>query len=195
MDEQQKWVSINNGQYLYIPKLFSKIEGNEHLNALLAEIDWKQESKTLYGKETTSPRLAAQYGDTDKPYSCHGEKLTPKPWNETLLAIKQKIETKVEAEFNSVILNRFRNENDSIYWYSDAGNELGQNPTIVYVNLGATRKFQFRHRDKKGSFDLNMTHGSILVTSGEMQHEWVHQVAKSKKKMSECINLIFRTIK
>jgi alkylated DNA repair dioxygenase AlkB len=195
MEEQQKWVSLNNGEYLYIPKFFSKIDGNEYLKDLLANIEWVQETKTLYGKETISPRLEARYGDENKAYSYNGQMHTPQPWTETLMTIKEKIKTLIEVELNSVILNQFRNEKDSIYWYTDAGNELGENPTIIYVNFGATRKFQFRHRDKKGSFDLNLTHGSILITKGEMQHFWVHQVAKPKKKVSECIHLIFRNIK
>ncbi len=195
MDKQQEWVSVNNGEYLYIPKIFSKIEGNEHLKSLLTEIDWKQETKTMYGKETTAPRFAAQYGDINTPYSHNGESVIPHTWTESLLAIKEKIKPLIDIDFNNVILNQFRDEKDSVYWYTDAGNELGQDPTIVYINFGATRKFQFRHRSKKGSFDLNLTHGSILITRGEMQHFWVHQVAKSKKKVSECVSLTFRDIK
>ncbi|WP_075590104.1 alpha-ketoglutarate-dependent dioxygenase AlkB family protein [Labilibacter marinus] len=195
MEEQQKWVSVNNGEYLYIPKFFSKIEGNDLLDDLLTNIEWKQESKTMYGKETISPRLEAIYGDTKTSYSYDGKMITPHAWTESILAIKQKIKSLLDDEFNNVILNQFRNEKDSIYWYTDAGNELGQDPTVVYVNFGATRKFQFRHRSKKGSFDLNLTHGSILVTKGEMQHFWVHQLAKPKKKTKEYINLTFRTIK
>ncbi len=195
MEEQQKWVSLNNGEYLYIPKFFNKIDGNEYLKDLLSAIEWVQETKTLYGKETISPRLEARYGDENKTYSYNGQMHTPHPWTKTLLAIKDKIKALTEVEWNSVILNQFRNEKDSIYWYTDAGNELGENPTIIYVNFGATRKFQFRHRDKKGSFDINLTHGSILITRGEMQHFWVHQVAKPKKKVSECVHLIFRNIK
>ena len=195
MDEQQKWVSINNGEYLHIPKFISKIEGNMHLKALLTDIEWKQDYKSMYGNETNSPRLSAIYGDSDKPYSYNKEMVTPYPWTDTLLPIKQKIQSLVETEFNSVILNQFRNEDDSLSWHSDAGNDLGQNPTIVYITLGATRKFQFRHREKNGRIDLHLTHGSILITTGEMQHHWVHQVPKSKKKTSQCINLIFRTIK
>ena len=89
------------------------------------------------------------------------------------------MQSQIDIVFNSVILNQFRNENDSTFWQTHACNELGQNPVVVYVTLGATRKFQFRHRDKKSSFDINLTHGSILVTRAEMQHFWVHQVAKS----------------
>lgn len=193
-EKLQKWVSINNGEYLYIPKFFTKIEGNEYLKSLLQEIEWKQESKTMYGKETIAPKLSARCGDINKTYSYDGETRTPQALNSSLLSIKERINTIIDDDFNSVLLNQFRNEADSTYWHTDAANELGENATNVYVNLGATRKFQFRHRDKKGSFDINLTHGSILITRGELQHFWVHQVAKSKKKVSECVNLTFRTI-
>ncbi|WP_282037796.1 alpha-ketoglutarate-dependent dioxygenase AlkB family protein [Saccharicrinis aurantiacus] len=193
-EKSEKWVSINNGEYLYIPKFFTKIEGNELLKNLLEEIEWKQESKTMYGKETIAPKLSARCGDVNKSYSYNGETRHPQALSDSILSIKERIASVTDIDFNSVLLNQFRNEADSTYWQTDAANELGENPTNVYVNLGATRKFQFRHRDKKGSFDINLTHGSILITRGELQHFWVHQVAKSKKKVTPCVNLTFRRI-
>lgn len=186
---------IENGEFIYLPNYFNKSESTTYLNKLKSNIDWKQESMNMYGKQINFPRLTAWYGDNDKPYSFSGIKLSPQPWNEELLEIKNKIEQTAQANFNSVLLNRYRNGNDSISWHTDAEKELGKNPIIASVNFGATRKFQLRHIYTKGKIEIELTNGSLLIMQGELQHFWQHQVPKTAKAVSERINLTFRVIK
>lgn len=188
-------VQIDNGEYVYLPSFFSRPEADEYLNELKDNILWKQESMNMYGKQVNFPRLTAWYGNNDKPYSFSGITLNPNPWTETLLIIKSKIETKANVSFNSVLLNRYRNGNDSISWHTDAEPELGSNPVIASVNFGATRKFQLRHIKTKEKIEIELTHGSLLIMQGELQHFWQHQVPKTSKVVSERINLTFRVIK
>lgn len=186
---------IENGEYLYIPNYFNKAESDIFLNKLKSNIYWKQETMNMYGKQLNFPRLTAWYGDNNKPYSFSGIKLNPQPWNTELLEIKNKIEPKALVNFNSVLLNRYRNGNDSISWHTDAEKELGKNPIIASVNFGATRKFQLRHIHTKEKFEIELTHGSLLIMQGELQHFWQHQVPKTSKHVDERINLTFRVIK
>jgi alkylated DNA repair dioxygenase AlkB len=186
---------IENGEYIFLPNYFNKPESDLFLNKLKDKIDWKQESMNMYGKQLNFPRLTSWYGDNDKPYSFSGIKLSPQPWNEELLEIKNKIEPKALVNFNSVLLNRYRNGNDSISWHTDAEKELGKNPIIASVNFGATRKFQLRHIHTKEKLEIELTHGSLLIMQGELQHFWQHQVPKTKEIKGERINLTFRVIK
>lgn len=186
---------IKNGEYLFYPNFFSLTEGDLFLQKLKSEILWKQESMNLYGKKVMFPRLTAWYGDNDKPYSFSGIKLSPQPWTKELLEIKNKIEPIAKAQFNSVLLNQYRNGNDSISWHTDAEKELGANPIIGSVNFGATRKFQLRHSKTKEKIEIELTHGSLLIMQGELQHFWQHQVPKTTQKVNERINLTFREIK
>ena len=186
---------ITNGEYIYIPNFFGNGECDLFFKTLLEKINWKQESMNMYGKTLDFPRLTAWYGDNDKPYSFSGITLKPETWTPTLLEIKQQIETKAQVLFNSVLLNLYRNGNDSISWHTDAERELGINPIIASVNFGATRKFQLRHNTTKEKIDLNLSHGSLLIMQGELQHYWQHQVPKTKQAVKERINLTFRTIK
>ena len=142
---ESELIQITNGEYIYIPNFFGKGESDLFFKALLEEINWKQESMNMYVKTLNFPRLTAWYGDIDKPYSFSGITLKPESWTPTLLEIKQHIETKAQVVFNSVLLNLYRNGNDSISWHTDAEKELGKNPVIASVNFGATRKFQLRH--------------------------------------------------
>jgi len=191
----QELTKINNGEYLYIPNFFNKNESDFYLKTLLEIIDWKQEKMNMYGKNVKFPRLTSWYGDNDKPYSFSGITLNPNNWIKELIDIKNKIEPKCNTEFNSVLLNLYRNGNDSISWHTDAEEELGKNPVIASVNFGATRKFQLRHKNTKEKIEINLTHGSLLIMKGELQHFWQHQVPKTKKEVDKRINLTFRQIK
>lgn len=186
---------IENGEYIIIPSLFDTLESDNLFKLLREKILWKQESMNIYGKNIDFPRLTAWYGDDDKPYSFSGITLKPNPWIIEIIEIKNKIKPKSNVIFNSVLLNLYRNGKDSISWHTDAEPELGKNPVIASVNFGATRKFQLRHIKTKEKLEIELTHGSLLIMQGELQHYWQHQVPKSNKIVGERINLTFRVIK
>jgi alkylated DNA repair dioxygenase AlkB len=188
-------VKIQDGEYMYIPNFFNKQKSDYFFDALLKRIEWKQEEMKMYGKLLKFPRLTAWYGDNNKPYSFSGINLNPTIWNDELLQIKKTIEPKCNGIFNSVLLNLYRNGNDSISWHTDAEKELGKNPLIASVNFGATRKFQLRHRETKEKIEIELIHGSLLIMKGSLQHFWQHQVPKTKKTVGKRINLTFRVIK
>lgn len=188
-------VSIPNGEYICLPDFFTKSESDKYFQVLKNDILWKQESMNMYGKQVMFPRLTAWYGDNDKPYSFSGITLRPHSWTKELFEIKNKIEPIANTQFNSVLLNQYRNGNDSISWHTDAEKELGLNPIIGSVNFGATRKFQLRHIHTKEKIEIELTHGSLLIMQGELQHFWQHQVPKTTQKVNERINLTFRVIK
>jgi alkylated DNA repair dioxygenase AlkB len=186
---------IENGEYIFYPDFFTKSESDMYLQKLRTDCEWKQESMNMYGKQVAFPRLTAWYGENDKPYSFSGITLAPKIWTKELVEIKEKIEPVSKVRFNSVLLNRYRSGNDSISWHTDAEKELGRNPIITSVNFGATRKFQLRHVKTKKKLEIELTHGSLLIMQGELQHFWQHQVPKTSQNVSERINLTFRVIK
>lgn len=193
--EEKKIVQILNGEYLYIPNFFDVPKANEYLKSFKENIIWKQESMKMYGKQVMFPRLTSWYGESDKPYTFSGITLQPHPWTKELMEIKAVIEPVCEVVFNSVLLNLYRDGNDSISWHTDAEKELGKNPLIASVNFGAERKFQIRHNQTQEIIDIHLKHGSLLVMQGELQHFWKHQVPKQKKITEERINLTFRVIK
>lgn len=186
---------IQDGEYIYIESFFNVSESATYFKSLRDNIEWKQESMFLYGKEINFPRLTAWYGDNDKPYSFSGITLIPKIWNKELSTIKEKIETVSHNKFNSVLLNLYRDGKDSISWHTDAEKELGENPVIASVNFGEERKFQLKHKHTKERIDIILKNGSLLIMQGTLQHFWKHQVPKTKKEIGERINLTFRLIK
>lgn len=186
---------IPNGEYVFIENFFDETESNDLFESIKNSIQWRQESMNMYGKRVNFPRLTSWYGDKGKFYSYSGLTLQPNEWTKDLLFIKEKIELEANTEFNSVLLNLYRNGNDSMSWHTDAEKELGINPIIASVNFGATRTFQLRHINTKEKIEIELTNGSLLIMMGELQHYWQHQVPKTKKIVDERINLTYRVIK
>jgi len=188
-------VKVTNGEYRYFPNFFKRADADRLLKAFMENIEWKQEEMNMYGRILKFPRLTAWYGDNDKPYSFSGITLQPHPWNKELKEIKSQIEPICKNEFNSVLLNLYRDGNDSISWHTDAEKELGENPLIASVNFGAEREFQLRHQKTREKESILLQHGSLLIMQGELQHYWQHQLPKTKKIVKERVNLTFRIIK
>lgn len=184
-----------DGDVLLYRTLFDQKESNQLLNDLHNNTKWNQESIKLYGKLIPIPRQTAWYGDSGKSYTYSKIAMTPEPWTHTLLVIKSKIEVLSGVQFNSVLLNLYRNGSDSVAWHSDDECELGENPVIGSVSFGGTRRFMFRHKSKKElKKEVDLTHGSFLLMKGTTQHFWQHQIPKSTKKIEPRINLTFRII-
>jgi len=192
---KKKEFQINNGSYYYEENFFPKKYSDALLERFKTKIDWKQKSMNIYGKEMKFPRLTAWYGDSDKVYSFSGITLKPNLWTKELQYVKEQIEPIAAVSFNSVLLNLYRDGSDSISWHTDAEKELGKNPVIGSVNFGDSRKFQLKHIKTGERIDIELTHGSILIMKGELQHFWKHQIPKTKKKKNPRINLTFRVIK
>lgn len=176
-----------------MPNFIGQQEATSAYTTLLDSIDWQLYYIKIFGKLIAQPRLSAWYGNVSYTYS--GIRLEPKPFSPLIEEIKQKIELATGHTFNSVLLNLYRNEKDSMGWHSDDEKELGSNPIIASLSLGSTRVFKVKHKHKKGlGLNLHLNQGSLLVMGGEMQHYWQHAIPKSSKACLPRINLTFRNI-
>lgn len=164
-------------------------------NQLLAETPWKQDDIKVFNKIYAQPRLTALYGDNDKTYTYSGITMQPLPFTPIVLDLKEKIENISGLTFSTCLLNLYRNGRDSNGWHADDERELGQNPAIASISLGAVRTFKLRRKDdKKDVRKLDLDPGSLLLMTGTTQHYWQHQIPKTTRSVDERINLTFRYI-
>lgn len=183
------------GEVFYYPYFFDKDQSNILLERLIREINWKQEPIWMFGKQVMQPRLTALYGNEGISYGYSGIKMEPHSWNPLLMEIKDAIEKVAQTSFTHVLLNYYRDGQDSMGWHRDNEPELGLNPVIGSVSFGVPRKFQFRqYHDKTVKKELLLEDGSFLLMKEETQHHWEHQIPKSKKVHGPRINLTFRRI-
>lgn len=188
-------IPLKQGLMYHIPDFIGKSASFDFIQQLKQEIKWKQETLRFFGKSLLTPRLTAWYGDEGMSYSYSGLKLSPNIWTPALLEIKNMTEFATNCRFNSVLLNWYRNGNDSMGWHSDDEKELGLNPVIASVSLGAERIFRVREKlNHKNSFGIKLNNGSLLLMAGELQHYWQHCLPRSAKSQGDRINLTFRMI-
>lgn len=187
-------LAVQNGTIFFEEEFLNQEEADLLFKHFEATLPFHQGTITLFGKTHAIPRLEAFFATENKTYSYSGKTLETHPFTPELLALKSKIEAISQEQFNCVLVNLYRNGQDSNGWHADNEPELGKNPVIASLSLGATRRFDLRHNltNEKISFDL--TNGSLLLMKGEMQHFWKHQIAKTKKVNEGRINLTFRWV-
>ena len=182
----------HDGSALYRPGFFNFADSDRMFRSILDETPWEARNIILFGKEVPQPRLACWYGDL--AYSYSGITLDPRPMTPTLLEIKQRCEEEASTQFNSVLVNLYRDGQDSMGLHADDEPELGSEPVIASVSFGAERNFRLRHRETKELQQVFLASGSLLVMSGLSQACWMHDIPKTKKFVEPRINLTFRYI-
>lgn len=161
---------------------------------LLDEIEWRQEQITLFGKTHKVPRLSCWMADAGLDYSYSNMTMHPVAWIGCVQQLRRQLQRDTGHFFNSVLLNYYRDGRDANSWHSDDEPELGAQPVIASVSLGAARDFQLRHKlDRRKRCSINLTHGSLLIMQGNTQQYWQHQIPR-RAKASGRINLTFRKI-
>lgn len=187
---------IQDGEYWFMPNFLSEDQAFQQETLLQNTIEWKQEEVYVYGKKHKEPRKTAWYGNKECIYSYAGKTNHPNPWTEALLQLKTDIEALIPgASFNSVLLNQYRDGNDKMGWHSDNEKELGKNPLIASLSLGATRFFDLKHKRVKSlKKRLELPAGSLLIMCGSTQENWLHQIPQQKTVKEPRINLTFRQV-
>jgi len=180
----------------YHPQFFGLEEANALFDELYQNTPWIEEDIRVYGKVYKQPRLTAFFANNQKTYGYSNISMTPQPFTPLLDSIRTTIEAATQTQFSSCLLNLYRDGQDSNGWHSDDEKELGLNPVIASVSLGAERAFHLKHKKIKTlKHKLNLKNGSLLLMKNETQHHWLHQIPKTKKPLGKRINLTFRLLK
>lgn len=183
----------SDGEAFLMERAVPKGEADRLFEALLSDVPWRQDQATVMGRRVLIPRLQAWFGESGYIYS--GIRLEPLPWTPDLLILKRIAEGIAGSGFNSVLVNLYRHGQDSVSWHADDEPGLGRNPTIASLSLGATRRFQLKHRTTGARVDMELAHGSCLVMAGATQHHWLHQLPKTRRPVGPRINLTFRRMR
>lgn len=184
-----------DGSLILSESFYAATEAAALFQRLEKEIEWQQLPIKIFGKELMQPRLMAWYGAPEASYTYSGLSLKPQDFTPLLLQIKTAIEQESGHNFNSVLLNLYKDGNHSMGWHSDDEKELGPEPTIASLSLGGTRHFKLKHRTEKDKkLSLALQSGDLLLMEGSMQRYWLHAIPKTNKPCGPRINLTFRQI-
>lgn len=187
-------LTLPDAQLHYHPGFLAREEADSLLAVLLDQVNWRQDRIRLFGREHLIPRLQAFLSDPGIHYTYSGLRLAGAPWLPALQPLKQRLEALCEQPFNALLLNLYRDGQDCMGWHADDEPELGQNPVIASVSLGAPRRFRLRHNRSRDTHALTLEHGSLLLMAGPTQHHWQHCLPRTRVCRSPRINLTFRLI-
>jgi alkylated DNA repair dioxygenase AlkB len=176
------------------PAWLSADEAERCLAAVRAEVTWTEREIVLYGKRIMQPRLVGWEGDVAYRYS--GQTLDPRPFTDTVRALTDRVNEFAGARFNHVLLNRYRNGRDHMGIHADDEPELGPDPVVATLSLGATRRLTLLPRRPRDGerHAVELPPGSLLVMRGACQRRFRHGIPREPRVTDERISLTFRLI-
>lgn len=164
------------------------------LATALAETAWERERLTMFGRVLTAPRLSAWFGEPGTAYRYSGATRVATPWPRFLAQLAAEAGQAVAANFNYVLVNRYRDGQDTLGWHADDEADLGPAPIIATVSVGATRTLRLRPRRASGGRGVGcqLAHGSLLLMWGACQRDYKHCVPRTAQRVGERVSFTFR---
>jgi len=183
------------GELVYVQDWLQRCAADRIFEALLNEVAWAHRNIRMFGKEMVQPRRIAFQGNPGIAYAYSGGRYEAAQWHREVAALRETLDHETGDVFNCALLNLYRDGKDSMGWHSDDEPELGRNPVIASVSLGAGRRFVLRSKsDRHDKIELVPEHGSLILMRGDVQANWQHQVPKTARAVDPRINLTFRRI-
>jgi len=184
---------LPDAELTWWPAWLAADAARELFAALARQTPWEQSEIRIAGRRLRIPRLNAWYGDPGAGYGYSGARLARHAWTPALAAVREAVERATGHRFNSALLNLYRSGADSVDWHSDDEAELGPEPVIAALSLGATRRFELRHRAKAAlRHRLALGDGALLLMAGAMQRHWRHRVPKEPGVAAPRISITLR---
>jgi len=146
-------------------------EHGELFEELLATAPWRQRTRRMYDRTVLEPRMVAGWA---------GETLPELPAR--LEEMRRAVSGRYRVEFDSVLVNLYRDGRDGVAWHGDTNRRTLTNPVVVTVSLGERRRFLLRPGTSGSpTRSFRPGEGDLLVMGGACQHEWQHTVPKEPR--------------
>jgi alkylated DNA repair dioxygenase AlkB len=187
-------IPLARGELRFAERWLAAAKADALFADLLARVPWEVHRIRLFGRMVDSPRLSCWIGDPGASYRYSGALFEPHPWPASLAALRAAVEEAAGARFDSVLANRYRSGSDAMGWHSDDEPELGPQPVIASVSLGATRRFVLKAHTGDERLALELPHGSLLVMRGDTQRNYRHALPRTARPVGERVNLTFRQV-
>lgn len=171
------------GCVTYEPDFIDDATADRWFGFLRDTLDWKSERRQMYDREVDVPRLRAHFSSEDD---------LPEPIADAL----SRVTGRVEAPFNSIGLNFYRDHNDSVAPHNDTLDMLVPDQPIALLSLGATRRMVIRQKAAPHRrLQVDMHAGSLMVMSFATQLHYDHGIPKERVASGPRISLAFRVHK
>lgn len=184
--KQQLLLHEGDSKLVYTPDYLPKVE----ISDLLHGVELRQNQIAVFGKQHLEPRLTAWFGPAYRYANIQWDASNFPPHLEHMCS---NVSDFCKFAFNSVLINFYRNGDDSMGWHRDNEKEL-DHQFIASLSFGSSRTFKVRDRATKTSLNIELEHGSLLIMEN-MQINYEHALPKRTKLNSPRLNLTFRRIR
>lgn len=170
-----------SGRLRYRRGLLSPDEAQRWFVSLREQVDWRAQRRQMYDREVDVPRLLASY------------RLSAPSLPPLLAEAAERVRTVEDAPFDSVGLNLYRDQNDSVAPHNDHLYEIAEGQPIALLSLGAVRRMVIREKQApRRVLNVDLEPGSLLVMSYETQLHYDHGVPRQRAPAGPRISLAFR---
>jgi alkylated DNA repair dioxygenase AlkB len=171
------------GGIRYLPESIPAATARQWFEAALRNVGWLSQQRMMYEREVAVPRLLATFARDSGDL--------PAPLGEAFDAVR----ALVDAPFNRVGLNLYRDDSDSVALHSDKTEKLVRAQPIAIISLGASRRMSIRPKTGTSSgrtVHIELEPGSCLVMSYASQFTHEHGIPKLAGATQPRISLAFR---
>jgi len=169
------------GPITYQPAVISRELAEHWFATIRAQADWHSGTRMMYERMVNVPRLHGHYAADDPDM--------PRVLLDALSIVGQHI----DAPFNSIGLNLYRDERDSVAPHNDTLHELEPHQPIVLLSLGATRTMTIRQKQAPHlRTDIELEAGSLLLMGWNAQLHYDHGIPKLRRVVGPRISIAFR---
>jgi alkylated DNA repair dioxygenase AlkB len=179
-DTARQLVDDETGCISYRPGFLTLQEAARAFERLRAEVPWRGGRRWMYEREVDVPRLTATY---------RVGIAMPDP----LPRLATRVRRETGVPFDSVGLNLYRDERDSVAPHNDHLNEIAKGSPIVLLSLGETRRMTIRSKTRPARvLDVDLEPGSLLAMSYDTQLHYDHGIPKQRRKAGPRMSVVFR---
>lgn len=169
------------GPITYQPAVISSALAETWFTTLREQGNWHASTRMMYERLVGVPRLHCHYSTANPDL--------PTILRDALAVVRQH----VDAPFNSIGLNFYRDEHDSVAPHNDKLHELVRHQPIVLLSLGATRTMLIqRKQPPRLKTALELEAGSLLLMGWNAQLNYDHAIPKLRQPVGPRISVAFR---
>jgi alkylated DNA repair dioxygenase AlkB len=182
-DTTARLADDERGRISYTPGFVDRATTEAWFVELRRDVNWRAERRMMYEREVDVPRLVGHF------------RLDPAPDGTpaAILDAARRVAESLDAPFNSVGLNLYRDGRDSVAPHNDHLNEIREGFPIALVSLGATRRMTIRAKaGPRRVIHVDLEPGSLFVMDYATQIHYTHAVPKTANAVGERISLAFR---
>jgi len=170
-----------SGRIVLIPDLVDRATAQTWFDQLHEGIAWKAGRRLMYEREVDVPRLRAHFHSDDPDL--------PAALREALAVVA----TAANTAFDSIGLNLYRDQRDSVAPHNDRLADIVRGQPIALLSLGATRRMSIRAKQPPHRrLQVDLEAGSLLLMSWTTQLHYDHAIPKQRMPVGPRISLAFR---